>query len=260
MAIGTGRRDWRRRWADRQNEQRRQAFDAAFAAWQRDDHEACRMLAAARDFHGLDSGQVAPYLALHRGETAYWLLPAVALVESSAPLTLPPPAYADFVPNPSPPGVPVMSRTIDAGVAIVTNKRTVLIGAHRREWQYAKLVGLAHLPDNRTTLMRVSNRVKISGLAMEPDAAASFRTRRGIGDHADRYGDLTVGHLPRGAGVPAGCGDIRVRAVIEPVGDGFGFTLGPKSPSCCRCSSPSSGTSARPASRWYAAATPASAR
>jgi hypothetical protein len=175
VATGTGRRDWRHRWADRQNQQRRQAFDAAFAAWQREDHEAHRMLAAARDFHGLDDGQVAPYLALHRGETACWLLPAVALVETAAQLALPPATYADFDPYPSVPRPPIASRTIDAGVAIVTNKRIVLAGAHRREWQYAKLVGLAHLPDNRTTLMRVSNRVKVSGLTLEPDAAPSFR-------------------------------------------------------------------------------------
>lgn len=181
IATGTGRQDWRRRWAHRQNVPRRQAFDAAVAAWQRDDDEARRMLAAARDFPGLDAGQVAPYLALHRGETAYWLLPAVAMVETAAPVALPPPTYADILPHPSTPGPPIASRTIDAGVAIVTNQRIVLVGAHRREWQYTKLVGLAHLPDNRTTLMRVANRVKVSGLRMEPDAAPSFRFNVALG-------------------------------------------------------------------------------
>ena len=133
MASGAGRRDWRQRWADRRNEQRRQAFDASFAAWQRDDAEARRMLAVARSFGGLPAGQVAPHLALHRGEIAFWLLPGVALVETAAQLALPAPSYAGFRLYPAPPGPPFAGHTIDTGVAIVTNKRIVLVGAHRGE-------------------------------------------------------------------------------------------------------------------------------
>jgi hypothetical protein len=139
------------------------------------------MLAAAQSFQGLPAGQVAPYLVLHRGETAFWLLPGVALVETAAQLALPPPTYADFRPYPAPPGPPFAGHTIDIGVAIVTNKRIVLVGAHRREWLYTKLEGLAHLPDHRTTIMRVTNRIKVSGLAMDPAAAPSFRFNVALG-------------------------------------------------------------------------------
>jgi hypothetical protein len=201
MTPEAARQNWRQRWADRQNEKRGQAFDASLAAWQNDDHEARRMLAAAQTFHGLDPRQVAPYLDLHRGETAFWLLPAVALVQTAAQLALPPPSYANFLPYPSPPGQPSRGNIIDTGVAVVTNKRIVLVGAHRREWLYSKLVGLADLPDNRTTLMRVSNRVKVSGLTMEPAAARSFRfnVALGLADFAkDRPG--FVAHLEQQIG------------------------------------------------------------
>lgn len=198
MVAGTGRRSRRQRWADGQNEKRRQAFDEAFAAWQRDDHEAQRMLAAARTFAGLPAQQVMTYLELRRGEVPFCLLPDVALVETAAALALDPPGYTSFSAYPGPPGLPFAGTIVDTGVAVVTDKRIVVVGTHRREWLYTKLIGLTHLPDNRTTLMRVTNRVKLSGLTMSPAAALSFRFNTALA-WADFTHDRSgfIGHLER---------------------------------------------------------------
>jgi hypothetical protein len=99
----------------------------------------------------------------------------VAMVETDAALTLPAPDYRGFSPFPGPTVPAFTGATLDVGVAVVTSKRIILVGRHRREWQYAKLLGAGYLPDNRTTLMRVSNRVKLSGLATEPAATTTLR-------------------------------------------------------------------------------------
>ncbi|GFJ92194.1 hypothetical protein [Phytohabitans rumicis] len=175
VAAGPGRSGWRQRWADRQNEQRRRAFEAAFGAWQRDGDEARRMLTAAQTFAGLPADAVPPYVDLGRAEVAFLVLPGAAIVELPDQPALPAPGYTGFSAYPQPAGPPFAGPRIDAGTAVVTNRRVVLYGNRRREWLYAKLVGFAHLPDNRTTLMRVSNRVRASGLCVEPATAASFR-------------------------------------------------------------------------------------
>jgi hypothetical protein len=169
------RPSWRQRWANRQNDKRTRDYETALAAWQRDDDEAHRMLSAAQTYHGLPASQVPPYVDLGRGEVVYLVLPGVTLVETLDWPALSPPGYSTFSAYPTPVGPPFAGRIIDAGVAVITNKRISLVGNHRRDWHYTKMIGLAHVPDGRTTLMRVSNRVKVSGLAVEPSATPSFR-------------------------------------------------------------------------------------
>ncbi|MBX6356425.1 MAG: hypothetical protein IRZ05_11300 [Micromonosporaceae bacterium] len=71
MATESRRSGWRQRWADKQNERRQRAFDAAHSAWQRDDEQARWMLATAREFRGLPLGQLPPYVDLGRRETVF---------------------------------------------------------------------------------------------------------------------------------------------------------------------------------------------
>jgi hypothetical protein len=192
------RPSWRQRWANRQNDKRTRDYETALAAWQRDDDEARRMLSAAKTYHGLPAGQIPPYVDLRRGEVVHLVLPRVSLVETLDQPALSPPGYSTFSAYPTLVGPPFAGRVLDTGVAVITNKRISLVGNHRRDWHYAKMVGLAHLPDNRTTLMRVSNRVKVSGLAVEPAATPSFRFNASLA-LADFLGERAgfVAHLER---------------------------------------------------------------
>jgi hypothetical protein len=88
--------------------------------------------------HSTGGGEAVHHLARH-GESRV----AKALRKyGPAQLTLRAPGYAGFFAYPTSPGPAFVGTIIDTGVAVVTNKRIVLVGAHRREWLYTKLVGL----------------------------------------------------------------------------------------------------------------------
>jgi hypothetical protein len=198
MAAGSRRLGWRERWANRQNDQRRRNFDVAYAAWQRIDHDAEQMVAAARGFAGLPADQVRPYAQMRRGEVALWVRSGIPMVEPLWSVPLSAAGYAAFTLFPGPAGPLCATKVVDSGVAVVTNQRVLLHGRHRHEWPYAKLIGLAHVADNRTTVMQVSNRVKPSGLVIDLAAAPSFRlnVNLGLADYAGER-DLFVAQLER---------------------------------------------------------------
>ena len=67
-------------------------------------------------------------------------------------------------------------RVTDAGIAVVTNHRLVLVGGRgRRDWAYGKMTGLLHDQAAPVTLIQVLDRRQTSGLLLPPGAAADFR-------------------------------------------------------------------------------------
>ena len=62
---------------------------------------------------------------------------------------------------------PEVQMPVDRGTAYVTSQRVVFTGGKAtREWAYGKLVGTDASGDDHTVLLHVSNRQKVSGLAL----------------------------------------------------------------------------------------------
>ncbi|MFC8848673.1 MULTISPECIES: hypothetical protein [unclassified Micromonospora] len=168
---------WRYRWAHRQNERRQRTYRDAERAWRRRDDELRRLRAAAADFgRQATAGDGLP-LELAPGERVFWALPAAQLVELRHTAVLPAP---DLCVDPArsalhhrrPDGVKVT----DAGLAVLTDRRLVLLGGRgRRDWAYGRMTGLAHDPAAPVTLIQVLDRRRTSGLLLPADAAAEFR-------------------------------------------------------------------------------------
>ncbi|MFF5177639.1 hypothetical protein ACFY2Q_06390 [Micromonospora sp. NPDC000316] len=168
---------WRYRWAHRQNVRRVSTFRGAEAAWRRRDDELRRLRALAADFHGSAAAGAGLPLELADGEVVLWALPAAQLVEVRHTTVLPAP---DLTVTPTtgplrlrrPDGV----RVADAGMAVITSRRLVLLGGRgRRDWAYGRMTGLAHDPAAPVTLIQVLDRRRTSGLLLPADAAADFR-------------------------------------------------------------------------------------
>ena len=73
----------------------------------------------------------------------------------------------------------------------------------RREWAFAKVTGVAHTASGQT-LLRVSNRVKVSGLAVAPQAVPDFRFHLALAQ-ADRLG------VPVAKTLQVQAGELRVK-------------------------------------------------
>ncbi|MGY3516346.1 hypothetical protein GA0070558_10153 [Micromonospora haikouensis] len=168
---------WRYRWAHRQNERRQRTYRDAERAWRRRDDELRRLRAAAADFGRQATAGAGLPLELAPGERVFWALPAVQLVELRHTAVLPAP---DLCVDPGrsalhhrrPDGVKVT----DAGLAVLTDRRLVLLGGRgRRDWAYGRMTGLAHDPAAPVTLIQVLDRRRTSGLLLPADAAAEFR-------------------------------------------------------------------------------------
>jgi hypothetical protein len=166
---------WRIRWAEHQNARRGQDYVAAIDAWRRQDADLRAMRHAAASFTGVrDSGSLS--VPLRRDERIYLTLAGVQAVEAPHAAGLPavtttiPPVTATAGP------VPAGIRVRDNGQVLVTSRRLVFLGPrNNREWSYDRLTGLIHDPTAPMTLMRVSNRKAVSGVLIDPPAAASFR-------------------------------------------------------------------------------------
>ncbi|MEU7930821.1 hypothetical protein [Micromonospora echinofusca] len=168
---------WRYRWVHRQNERRRREFRSADKAWRRRDDELRRLRTLAEEFQGSAEAGAGLPLELAPDEVVFWVLPAAQLVEVRHTTVLPAPdltvAPAAAPPRPRrPDGV----RVADAGMAVITNRRLVLLGGRgRRDWSYGRMTGLAHDPHAPVTLMQVLDRRRTSGLMLPTDVAADFR-------------------------------------------------------------------------------------
>ncbi|MCX5069437.1 hypothetical protein OOJ91_26680 [Micromonospora lupini] len=168
---------WRYRWAQRQNVRRVSTFRGAETAWRRRDDELRRLRALAADFQGSVAAGAGLPLELVDDEVVLWALPAAQLVEVRHTTVLPAPDLTVAAPAaPLRPRRPDGVRVTDAGMAVITSRRLVLLGGRgRRDWAYGRMTGLAHDPAAPVTLIQVLDRRRASGLLLPTDAAADFR-------------------------------------------------------------------------------------
>ncbi|MCG5439677.1 hypothetical protein PSH25_004165, partial [Micromonospora sp. PSH25] len=168
---------WRYRWAHRQNVRRVSTYRGAEAAWRRRDDELRRLRALAADFKGSAAAGAGLALELAADEVVLWALPAAQLVEVRHTTVLPAPDLT-VAPGTGPlrPRRPDGVRVTDAGMAVITSRRLVLLGGRgRRDWAYGRITGLAHNPAAPVTLIQVLDRRRTSGLLLPTDAAPDFR-------------------------------------------------------------------------------------
>ncbi|SCG40285.1 hypothetical protein [Micromonospora inositola] len=168
---------WRYRWAHRQNDRRQRAFRDADEAWRRRDDELRRLYTLAGSFQGSAEAGVGLPMELAPGEVVFWTLPAAQLVEVRHTAVLPAP---ELTVDPDPPALrprrPEGLKVTDAGLAVLTNRRLVLLGGRgRRDWAYGRMTGLAHDPAAPVTLIQVLDRRRTSGLLLPTSAIADFR-------------------------------------------------------------------------------------
>ncbi|MHA4946905.1 hypothetical protein ACX27O_06255 [Micromonospora sp. SD19] len=168
---------WRYRWAHRQNVRRVSTFRGAETAWRRRDDELRRLRALAADFQGSAAAGAGLPLELAGDEVVLWALPAAQLVEVRHTAVLPAPdLHVDPRTGPLRPRRPDGVRVTDAGMAVITSRRLVLLGGRgRRDWAYGRMTGLAHDPTAPVTLIQVLDRRRTSGLLLPTDAAPDFR-------------------------------------------------------------------------------------
>ncbi|MEU3452837.1 hypothetical protein ABZ671_04435 [Micromonospora sp. NPDC006766] len=176
MTDSTGS-TWRYRWAHRQNDRRLRTFRAADEAWRRRDDELRRLRTLAVSLHGSTEAGAGLPMELTPGEVVFWTLPAAQLVEVRHSAVLPAPELAV---EPDPPMLrprrPEGVRVVDAGLAVLTNRRLVLLGGRgRRDWAYGRMTGLSHDPGTPVTLIQVLDRRRTSGLLLPTGAVADFR-------------------------------------------------------------------------------------
>ncbi|GIJ06825.1 hypothetical protein Van01_00390 [Micromonospora andamanensis] len=180
--VGVARTDstgstWRYRWARRQNERRLRLFRSAEGTWRRRDGELRRLRTLAEQCQGSATAGDGLPLELTSDEVVLRVVPAAQLVELRHDAVLPAPDLTVGAPTGRlrrrlPDGV----RVADAGMAVITNRRLVLLGGRgRRDWAYGRMTGLAHDPHASVTLIQVLDRRRASGLLLRPDVAAEFR-------------------------------------------------------------------------------------
>ncbi|MDG4792967.1 hypothetical protein [Micromonospora sp. WMMD1082] len=168
---------WRYRWARRQNERRLRLFRSVEGTWRRRDDELRRLRTLAEQCHGSAGAGDGLPLELVADEVVLRVVPAAQLVEMRHTAVLPAPdltvgAETGRLRKRLPDGV----RITDAGMAVITNRRLVLLGGRgRRDWAYRRMTGLAHDPHASVTLIQVLDRRRTSGVLLRVDAAAEFR-------------------------------------------------------------------------------------
>lgn len=159
---------WRARWAERESGRRSRAYDADVAAWRRRDDHLVRLRIEAAGFLGYAQPRTGLPVDLDDDEVVFRVLPAAELVE----------ADARHVPGLPAPGLDVAAtemvgdgralpkglRAVDAGLAVVTDRRVAFAGrAGRREWAYADMPGVAHHPDAPVTLLHTADGGRLAG-------------------------------------------------------------------------------------------------
>ncbi|MEU5553905.1 MULTISPECIES: hypothetical protein [unclassified Micromonospora] len=168
---------WRYRWARRQNERRLRTFRSAEGDWRRRDDDLRRLRTLAEQCQGSATAGCGLPLELDADEVVLRVVPAAQLVEVRHNAVLPAPDLTVAPPiGRLRPRLPEGVRATDAGMAVITSRRLVLLGGRgRRDWAYARMTGLAHDPHAPVTLIQVLDRRRGSGVLLPPDAAPDFR-------------------------------------------------------------------------------------
>jgi hypothetical protein len=176
------------RWADRETARRMTSYQQALAAWQADDDELTKMIAAAKRFEGApDAGGSS--VVLKRGERVFLYVPSAALVEVQRTPGQYTGGYSGFSfritrgirynvggSRGSYVQGAEQLKVTDQGAATITNQRVVFTGSRNsREWAFTKLVSVEHDNTRPVTMIGVSNRQKLSGLTYPPAFVAGFR-------------------------------------------------------------------------------------
>jgi hypothetical protein len=132
---------------------------ASVGRWKREHAALQRRLDTARSFRGVRAS-AAPVdlgLRLRRGEHLFLVVEHAGLVEPGT-------SSVDAAP------------LLDRGVTTITDRRVVFEGTtRRREWALGRVVEHRHYDRRPTTMIEVSNRKRISGIAYEPARAADVR-------------------------------------------------------------------------------------
>ncbi|MGK5675299.1 hypothetical protein ACSNOB_20955, partial [Micromonospora sp. URMC 106] len=180
MSPATACPGWRTRWAEREGGRRSRAYDADVDAWHRRNDHLIRLRIEAAEFLGCAQPRTGLPVDLGDDEVVFRVLPAAELVEAEARHVpgLPPPgltvAAAEVVASRR--ALPRGLRLVDAGLAVVTNRRVAFAGhAGRREWAYADLLGAAHHPDVPVTLLHTTDGGRLAGLRVPVTATVNFR-------------------------------------------------------------------------------------
>ncbi|MFI7305927.1 hypothetical protein ACIBM8_22155 [Micromonospora aurantiaca] len=178
-------------WARRENERRRQAYEAAARTWRRRADHLDRLSMEAAGFRGCPLPGTALPVPLDDGEVVYRILPTVDLVEATARhlpgLPVPGRALAGCL-DPADGPLPAGLRVVDSGAAVVTDRRVAFAGPDaRRDWPLRDLRGLGHHPDRPVTLLHDADGGAPAGLRMPAPGAANARFYLTLA-HADATG------------------------------------------------------------------------
>ncbi|MDZ5441674.1 hypothetical protein U2F26_02875 [Micromonospora sp. 4G57] len=171
---------WRITWAERENDRRRRAHHAETEAWVRRNDQLIRLQIEAGTFLGYAQPRTGLPVDLDDDEVIYRVLPAAELVEAEARhgSGLPTPGLTVAITSIDAPGrtLPRGLRVVDAGMAVVTDRRVAFAGREsRREWAYADMVGPAHHPHTPITLLHSTDGSRLTGLLVPTAATVNFR-------------------------------------------------------------------------------------
>ncbi|MEV0002678.1 hypothetical protein AB0H28_10370 [Micromonospora sp. NPDC050980] len=178
-------------WARRENERRRRAYETAARDWRRHADHLDRLRIEAYGFHGCPLPGTPLPVPLDDGEVVYRILPVVELVTATARHVagLPPPdrtLLGRLDPGDGP--LPAGLRVVDAGAALVTDRRVAFAGADgRHDWALHDLLGPGHHPDRPVTLLHRADGAPPSGLRMPAPGLANARFYLTLA-HADATG------------------------------------------------------------------------
>lgn len=199
---------WRARWVNRENERRRTAYETAVEAWRRRDMELREFCAWTEEPEPRAETPVGLPVALDQDEVVATVQSGAELLEVTARHTagLPAPELA-VVPLEDSVRVRGLTKgvaVVDAGMAVVTDRRLILIGRLGvREWPYRQLTGVAHHPAEPFTLLHEHGPGRIRGVRVPPTAASAFRLRltvayaEAVGERdalRDRLDEAVVAH------------------------------------------------------------------
>jgi hypothetical protein len=148
-----------------------------------------RLVALARRVLVRPPREVPAWLDLRGTEKVRANIRTARLVEVTDGSGLRRPGYAEDRTPPAPTAferdLPDRARVVDRGSVVITDQRVAFGGAYyRQDWHFSRMLGLAHEVEAPCTLMRVTDRSKVSGLVVDASVAPAFRVNltRAIAD------------------------------------------------------------------------------